>query len=235
MAHNTRGAVYGLRNSTNNMKTLKRFVLVGAPASGKGTQSSFLSDTYDLKPLSTGALLRAEIAAGSQLGMEAKKYMDAAMFVPDEVVNGIVAKWLGENKDCGCLLDGYPRTVSQAETLDANLTQLGMEVDIVIYLNVALELIQARMLKRKACPKCGETTRNGEEKCPKCGATMIVRTDDNPEAFAKRWKDYESLTVPVIEHYRAQGKVVQIDVTEEGEPEEVSARIAAAVRAYCEK
>ncbi|MDO4955311.1 MAG: nucleoside monophosphate kinase [Akkermansia sp.] len=214
------------------MKTLKRFVLVGAPASGKGTQSSFLSETYGLKPLSTGALLRAEIAAGSQLGMEAK---DAAMFVPDEVVNGIVAKWLGENKDCGCLLDGYPRTVAQAETLDTNLTQLGMEVDIVIYLNVALELIQARMLKRKACPKCGETTRNGEETCPKCGTPMIVRTDDNPEAFAKRWKDYESLTQPVIEHYRAQGKVVQIDVVEEGEPEDVSARIAAAVRAYCEK
>ena len=210
-----------LVTKSNIMKTLKRFVLVGAPASGKGTQSSFLSDTYDLKPLSTGALLRAEIAAGSELGMEAKKYMDAAMFVPDEVVNGIVAKWLGENKDCGCLLDGYPRTVSQAETLDANLSQMGMEVDIVVYLNVALELIQARMLKRKACPKCG--------------TEMIVRSDDNPEAFAKRWKDYESLTVPVIEHYRAQGKVVQIDVTEEGEPEEVSARIAAAVRAYCEK
>ena len=108
------------------MKTLKRFVLVGAPASGKGTQSSFLSETYDLKPLSTGALLRAEIAAGSELGLEAKKYMDAAMFVPDEVVNGIVAKWLGENKDCGCLLDGYPRTVSQAETLDANLSAMGL-------------------------------------------------------------------------------------------------------------
>ncbi len=217
------------------MKTLKRFVLVGAPASGKGTQSSFLSETYDLKPLSTGALLRAEIAAGSELGLEAKKYMDAAMFVPDEVVNGIVAKWLGENKDCGCLLDGYPRTVSQAETLDANLTAMGLEVDIVVYLNVSAELIEARMLKRKACPACGETTRNGEEICPKCGGAMIVRSDDNPEAFAKRRKDYETLTVPVVEHYRAQGKVVQIDVTEEGEPEDVSARIAAAIRTYCEK
>ena len=155
------------------MKTLKRFVLVGAPASGKGTQSSFLSETYGLKPLSTGALLRAEIAAGSELGLEAKKYMDAAMFVPDEVVNGIVAKWLGENKDCGCLLDGYPRTVSQAETLDANLTAMGLGVDIVVYLNVSAELIEARMLKRKACPACGETTRNGEEICPKCGGAMI--------------------------------------------------------------
>ena len=145
------------------MKTLKRFVLVGAPASGKGTQSSFLSETYGLKPLSTGALLRAEIAAGSELGLEAKKYMDAAMFVPDEVVNGIVAKWLGENKDCGCLLDGYPRTVAQAETLDANLAAMDLGVDIVVYLNVAAELIEARMLKRKACPACGETTRNGEE------------------------------------------------------------------------
>lgn len=216
------------------MKTLKRFVLVGAPASGKGTQSSFLAETYDLKPLSTGALLRAEIAAGSQLGLEAKKYMDAAMFVPDEVVNGIVAKWLGENKDCGCLLDGYPRTVSQAETLDKNLASLGLGVDIVVYLNVSLELIQARMLKRKACTKCGNTTRNGEEICPKCGAPMVVRSDDNAEAFAKRMKDYETLTVPVIDHYRKQGKVVQIDVTEEGEPEDVSARIASAIRTYAE-
>ena len=216
------------------MKTLKRFVLVGAPASGKGTQSTFLSDTYNLKPLSTGALLRAEIAAGSQLGLEAKKYMDAAMFVPDEVVNGIVAKWLGENKDCGCLLDGYPRTVSQAEELDKNLTTMGMAVDIVVYLNVLPELIQARMLKRTACPKCGTTTRNGEEICPKCGAGMIVRTDDNAEAFAKRMKDYETLTVPVIDHYAKQGKVVQIDVVEDGEPEDVSARIAAAIREFAE-
>ncbi len=216
------------------MKTLKRFVIIGAPASGKGTQSSFLSDTYDLKPLSTGALLRAEIAAGSELGLEAKKYMDAAMFVPDEVVNGIVAKWLGENKDCGCLLDGYPRTVSQAETLDGNLSSLGLGVDIVVYLNVSPELIEARMLKRKACPACGETTRNGEEICPKCGGKMIVRTDDNPEAFAKRRKDYETLTVPVVEHYRALGKVVEIKVTEEGEPEAVSSRIADAIRAYRE-
>ncbi len=215
------------------MKTLKRFVLVGAPASGKGTQSSFLSGKYDLKPLSTGALLRAEVAAQSPLGLEAKKYMDAAQFVPDNVVDGIVAQWLGNNKDCGCLLDGYPRTLAQAKTLDANLAKLGLAVDIVVYLNVSPELIEARMLKRKACPKCGETTRNGEQLCPKCGTPMIVRTDDNPEAFAKRRKDYENLTLPVVEHYREQGKVVQIDVTEEGEPETVSARIAAAVSEYC--
>jgi len=214
------------------MKTLKRFVLVGAPASGKGTQSSFLAETYQLKPLSTGALLRSEIAEGSELGLAAKKYMDAAMFVPDEVVNGIVAKWLGDNKECGCLLDGYPRTQAQASTLDANLSSLDLKVDIAIYLNVSLELIQARMMKRKACPKCGETTRNGEELCPKCGTAMIIRSDDNPEAFARRWKDYETLTVPVIEHYRAEGKVVQIDVLEECEPSEVSARIAAAISEY---
>ena len=214
------------------MKTLKRFVLVGAPASGKGTQSSFLSETYELKPLSTGALLRAEVAAGTPLGLEAKKYMDAAQFVPDEVVNGIVTNWLGSNKDCGCLLDGYPRTVAQAQTLDANLAEMGLAVDIVVYLNVAPELILARMLRRKACTKCGETTRNGEEICPKCGAPMIVRSDDNPEAFAKRQKDYEALTQPVIEHYRAQGKVVQVDVTEEVEPEVVSGRIKAAITAY---
>ncbi len=217
------------------MNNLKRFVLVGAPASGKGTQSTFLSETYKLKPLSTGALLRSEIAAASELGLEAKKYMDAAMFVPDEVVNGMVAKWLGENKEDGCLLDGYPRTVAQAETLDANLTQLDMAVDIVVYLNVSLELIQARMMKRKVCPSCAETTRDGEENCPKCDAEMIVRSDDNPEAFAKRWQDYENLTVPVIEHYKKQGKVIQVDVFEEGEPEDVSARIAAAIRTYAEK
>lgn len=216
------------------MKTLKRFILVGAPASGKGTQSSFLSENYQLKPLSTGALLRAEIEQGTTLGLEAKKYMDAAMFVPDEVVNGIVSKWLGDNKELGCLLDGYPRTVAQAQTLDTELTAMGMEVDIVIYLNVSLELIQARMIKRKACPACGETTHQGEEACPKCGGGMIVRSDDNPEAFAKRWKDYTALTVPVIEHYQTQGKVVQIDVVEEGEPADVSQRIAKAIREYAQ-
>ncbi len=112
------------------------------------------------------------------------------------------------------------------------MAKLELGVDIVVYLNVSLELIQARMLKRKACTSCGETTRDGEEECPKCGHEMIVRSDDNPEAFAKRWKDYETLTVPVIEHYQAQNKVVQIDITEEGEPEDVSARIAAAIRNY---
>jgi adenylate kinase len=215
---------------------MKYYLLFGPPGAGKGTQAKLLVGKYNFHHVSTGDLLRKEIAKGSELGLKAKELIDAGNFVDDAIVVGMIENEIASNPNVAAFLfDGFPRTVAQAETLDANLTAMGLGVDIVVYLNVAAELIEARMLKRKACPACGETTRNGEEVCPKCGGAMIVRTDDNPEAFAKRRKDYETLTVPVVEHYRAQGKVVQIDVVEEGEPEDVSARIAAAVRTYCEK
>ncbi len=216
------------------MQALKRFVLVGAPASGKGTQARFLSETYHLESLSTGALLRHEIAGDTELGRQASSFMERAMLVPDEIVNGIVRAWIDNHRDACWLLDGYPRTVAQAETLEANLKAAGLQLDVVVWLDVARELIEARMTRRRECPECGHITRNGEETCPVCHAPMQKRSDDNAAAFALRWRDYETLTEPVVRYYREKGLVVHVPVTEEGEPEDVSRRIAAALKAYAE-
>lgn len=216
------------------MHALQHFILVGAPASGKGTQARFLAEAYHLESLSTGALLRHEIDEQTELGRRASSYMERAMLVPDEIVNGIVRSWIGSHLDACWLLDGYPRTVAQAETLESNLKALGTPIDVVVWLDVSRELIEARMAKRRECTQCGHTTRNGEETCPICHAPMRKRSDDNAAAFALRWRDYETLTEPVVRYYREQGLVVHIPVTEEGEPEDVSRRIAAALKAYAE-
>ncbi len=216
------------------MKTLKRFVLVGGPASGKGTQARYLAQAFGLHTLSTGALLRQEIEACSDLGRQAQSFMDRAMLVPDEVVNDIVRGWLSNNDETPWLLDGYPRTVAQAETLDSFMRERGLGVDVVVWLDVARELIEARMLKRKECTKCGLITRDGEMVCPDCGSGMRVRADDNLEAFARRWQDYEALTVPVANYYEAKGLAVRVRVTEEGEPEEVSLRISQKLKEFAE-
>lgn len=216
------------------MHALQHFVLVGAPASGKGTQARFLAETYHLESLSTGALLRHEIDRETELGLRASSYMERAMLVPDEIVNGIVRSWIGSHLEASWLLDGYPRTVAQAETLESNLKALGTQVDVVVWLDVSRELIEARMAKRRECTQCGHTTRNGEETCPVCHAPMRKRSDDNAAAFALRWRDYETLTEPVVRFYQQQGLVVHIPVTQEGEPEDVSRRIASALKAYAE-
>ncbi len=203
------------------MKTLKRFVLVGAPASGKGTQARFLAEKYQLETLSTGALLRHEIETGTELGRAAAAYIAKAMLVPDEVVNEIVRNWVAAHAAAAWLLDGYPRTLAQAEALESNLAGLGLPLDVVVWLDVSHELIQARMLRRRECASCGCITRNGEDTCPNCGGAMYIRSDDNLEAFARRWKDYERLTEPVARYFHAKGQAVRIPVVEEKEPEEV--------------
>ncbi len=209
------------------MKELKRFILVGAPASGKGTQGRFLSDTFNLKSLSTGSMLRREIEACTELGRKALSYMDKAMLVPDEIVNEMVRNWLSESDNSGWLLDGYPRTVAQAEALDHFLQERGMSVDAVVYLDVARELIESRIMRRRECSSCGYVVQTPEvESCAKCGGQMVSRKDDNMEAFARRWKDFETMTLPVARYYEARGMVVKLSVTEEREPADVSRDLA---------
>lgn len=214
------------------MKTLKRFVLVGAPASGKGTQAHFLAEKFGLETLSTGALLRHEIETDSELGKQAASYMGKAMLVPDEIVNGIVRNWMATHTEKGWLLDGYPRTLAQAEALEADLAALGMPLDVVVWLDVTHELIEARMLRRRECSSCGYITRDGENTCPSCGGIMKTRGDDNPEAFARRRKDYERLTEPVARYFLDKGQAVHISVTEEGEPEDVFLRMKHALEDF---
>lgn len=218
----------------NGMKSLKRFILVGGPASGKGTQGRFLSNQFSLHSLSTGALLRREIESCSDIGRRAQSYMDQAMLVPDEVVNDMVRAWIGQSNDEGWLLDGYPRTVSQAETLDHFLAERGLNVDVVVWMDVSRELIEHRISHRRECPACGLVIQEIKETCPDCGHAMIARKDDNLEAFARRWKDYEALTLPVARYYESKGLVVKMSINEEREPEDVSRNLMAKLATYSE-
>lgn len=217
------------------MKPLKHFILVGAPASGKGTQGRFLAKQFKLETLSTGALLRREIESGSEIGKKAASYMDKAQLVPDEIVNEIVNSWLSSAGDESWLLDGYPRTIAQAETLDQYMSRNGMSVDCVVWMDVARELIEQRILRRRECERCGYVVQEPLEVCPKCGGRMVVRKDDNLEAFARRWKDFENMTLPVAKYYEAKGIVVKVSIAEEREPEDVSHELLGALNDFANK
>lgn len=214
------------------MKDLKHFILVGAPASGKGTQGRFLTDAFNLNSPSTGSMLRREIESCTELGRKALSYMDKAMLVPDEIVNDMVRGWLSEVDNDAWLLDGYPRTVAQAEALDHFLTQRGTAVDVVVWMDVARELIEQRILRRRECSTCGYVVQTPDEVCTRCGGKMVSRKDDNLEAFARRWKDFEAMTLPVAKYYEARGMVVKMTVTEEREPAEVSRDLACKLEEY---
>ncbi len=214
------------------MNNLKRFILVGGPGSGKGTQARFLSERFHLDTLSTGALLRREIESCSETGKRAQGYMDKAQFVPDEIVNEVVKGWLANTGDEAWLLDGYPRTLSQAETLDHFMEQRGLSVDCVVWLDVARELIEERILRRRECENCHFVVQEPLETCPRCGGKMVVRKDDNLEAFARRWKDYEDMTLPVARYYEAKGVAVKVSVTTERQPEDVSRELLEALNSF---
>jgi len=165
-------------------------ILFGPPGSGKGTQSEKLVEKYGLIHLSTGNLLRAEIDARTDLGLAAKKFMDKGQLVPDEVVLGMIACALDANVHAnGFLFDGFPRTVAQAETLDAMLTERGNEISLVLALEVSEEELVHRLLNR------GKTS---------------GRTDDNEEVIRARILEYENKTAPVARHYEKLGKVVHV-------------------------
>lgn len=214
------------------MKDLQRFILVGGPASGKGTQARYISSAFNLQSLSTGAMLRREIEECTEVGHRAQSYMDKAMFVPDDVVNDVVRGWLARSDDAAWLLDGYPRTVAQAETLENFLAERGLQVDVVVWLDVARELIESRILRRRECSKCSYVTQDAYDLCPDCGAKLQSRKDDNLEAFVRRWKDYEQMTLPVARYFESKGKVVKVSVTEEVEPEVVSRILGQKLNAY---
>lgn len=215
------------------MKELRKFVLVGAPASGKGTQGRFLSETFQLQTLSTGALLRKEIELDTELGRRARDYMEQACLVPDEVVNGIVEHWLSQTSNVSWILDGYPRTVAQAENLDHFLQEKGQGIDVVVWMDVSRELIEHRILERRECSQCNYIVQDSSKTvCPVCGGAMIARKDDNINAFAKRWKDFETMTLPVARYYEERGLVVKISVSHEREVSEVSRELMAKLEAY---
>ena len=184
----------------------QRIVLLGPPASGKGTQADRLSDTFGIPHVSTGALLRSECARGTVLGREADAATSKGLLVSDELAVRIVANWMQEHGP-RFLFDGFPRTVGQAAHLDAALTSLKAPLDLVILLELSDEAIRQRILERISCLKCGATystslhTHAEGDACPRCGATLVRRNDDTAEALEQRLKVYRELTMPVVGYY----------------------------------
>ena len=191
-----------------------KLILLGAPGAGKGTQAANICAKYGIPAISTGDALRAAIKEGTQLGLEAKSYMDAGKLVPDEVIIGIVAERLAE-PDCanGYILDGVPRTIAQAEAIE----KAGITFDNVISIEISDETIIERMSGRRSCTACGATYHvvsapsKVEGKCDKCGADLVLRNDDKPETVKNRLEVYHNETEPLKDFYKARGVLKSVD------------------------
>jgi len=208
-----------------------RIILLGPPGAGKGTQARRLSESTGMKHLSTGDMLRSEIAAGSEIGLMAKSFMDKGDLVPDETIIGMIQQQI--NDPAGVLLDGFPRTVVQAQALDAALEKAGSPVDKVVYMTVDVDELVTRLSSRAICGSC-QTPYNlqsdppsKEGACDKCGGKVVVRADDQPEAIKNRIKVYEELTAPVVDYYRERGEVDEIAAT--GTPDEVFEKLTGVI------
>ena len=194
--------------------------MLGAPGAGKGTQAKMIADKYSIPHISTGDIFRANIKNGTELGMEAKKYMDEGKLVPDELTVRILLDRVAQ-PDCknGYVLDGFPRTIPQAEVLDQELTKLGDKIDYAINVDVPDENIVNRMSGRRACVTCGATYHivhippKNPGVCDKCGSELILRDDDAPETVLKRRGVYHEQTQPLIDFYENKKVLRTVDGT----------------------
>lgn len=208
-----------------------KLILLGPPGAGKGTQAEVLTKKFGIETISTGVMLRAAMRDGTELGKLAKEYIDAGKLVPDEVVVGIVKERLSQD-DCksGFILDGFPRTIAQAEAL----SDAGVEIDKVLSLEVDDEVIVERLTGRRECKSCGTPyhIKNkpvpADGKCVVCGGTEIIqRADDNEETIRNRIKVYHEQTEPIKEYYASRGKVVTVDSS--GTVDQTNAAVNAAL------
>ena len=205
-------------------------ILLGPPGAGKGTQAKMLVEEYQIPQISTGDILRAAVKEGSPMGKEAKACMDKGDLVPDSVVIGIVEERI-QQPDCakGYMLDGFPRTVPQAEALDGMLQNLSSQIDHVVSIEVASEELVGRLTGRRTCRDCGVGFHvmfdppEQEGVCDKCGGELYQRDDDNVETVSSRLEVYESQTLPLIDYYGAQEKIRPIDGV--GDIKEIFARV----------
>ncbi|HOJ20548.1 MAG TPA: adenylate kinase [Armatimonadota bacterium] len=203
-----------------------RLVLLGAPGAGKGTLAKQLSKALGVVHISTGDIFREEVAAGTELGKKAKSYMDRGALVPDEVVIGMVKQRLSRpDVNAGFILDGFPRTVPQAEALDKVLEESNQPLDAVLDIVVPEETVVRRLSGRRVCRQCGaiyhidNMPTKQEGVCDKCGGEVYQRDDDQPEAIRQRLKVYAEATAPLTDYYRTKGLLRPVDGT--GTPEEV--------------
>ncbi len=201
-----------------------KIIMLGAPGAGKGTQAKKIADKYQIPHISTGDIFRANIKNGTELGQKAKTYMDQGLLVPDELVVDLVVDRLAQ-EDCknGCVLDGFPRTIPQAESLDAALAAKGETIDYAIDVDVPDENIINRMSGRRACVGCGATYHvvyaptKEEGICDRCGEKLILRDDDKAETVKKRLDVYHEQTQPLIDYYTGKNVLKSVDGTKDME------------------
>lgn len=195
-----------------------KLILLGAPGAGKGTQAEIISERLSVPTISTGNIIRAALKAQTEMGIKAKEFIDKGLLVPDDVVIGIVRDRLEED-DCknGFILDGFPRTVPQAQALD----DMGIEIDKVIDIQVPDEKIVQRLSGRRVCGGCGASYHLLYKKpekdgvCNSCGAQLVQRTDDREETVLERLKVYHEQTEPLVDYYRKKNKLVVVEGQEE--------------------
>ena len=197
-----------------------KIIMLGAPGAGKGTQAKKIAAKYNIPHISTGDIFRANIKNGTELGKKAKTYMDQGLLVPDDLVVDLVVDRVGQD-DCerGYVLDGFPRTIPQAEALTKALAEMGQKVDYAIDVDVPDENIVRRMSGRRACVGCGATYHvvyaptKKEGICDTCGGELILRDDDKPETVQKRLNVYHEQTQPLIDYYTEAGILKTVDGT----------------------
>lgn len=199
-----------------------KIVMLGAPGAGKGTQAKRIAQKYEIPHISTGDIFRANIKGNTELGQQAKQYMDQGLLVPDEVTINMLLDRIKQD-DCknGYVLDGFPRTIPQAESLSKALNELGEKIDYALNVDVPDENIIARMAGRRACLKCGATYHvvfappKKEGICDVCADELVLRDDDKPETVEKRLSVYHDQTQPLIDYYRKEGVLHSVDGTQE--------------------
>jgi adenylate kinase len=198
-----------------------KIIMLGAPGAGKGTQAKQIAGKYSIPHISTGDIFRANIKNGTELGKKAKEYMDQGLLVPDELTCDLVVDRIGQD-DCknGFVLDGFPRTIPQAEALTNALNELGQKMDYAIDVDVPDENIVKRMSGRRACLECGATYHvvsippKKEGICDACGSELVLRDDDKPETVQKRLDVYHEQTQPLIDYYKKAGILKSVDGTQ---------------------
>ena len=195
-----------------------KLILLGAPGAGKGTQAEVVSEKYNIPTISTGNIIRAALKNGTKMGLKAKAYIDSGRLVPDDVVIGIIEERLSQ-EDCqnGFILDGFPRTIPQAEALDA----MNVSVDAALSIEVADREIVKRMSGRRVCEKCGASYHTEFKKplkdgiCDACDGTLVIRKDDEPDTVLDRLDIYHKQTEPLKSYYKEQGKLIEV----QGQPQ----------------
>lgn len=201
-----------------------RIIMLGAPGAGKGTQAKKIADRWQIPHISTGDIFRANIKEGTKIGQEAKKYIVQGLLVPDELVVDLVVDRL-KQVDCekGYVLDGFPRTISQSESLDASLLRMNKRIDYALDIDVPDENIIKRMSGRRVCVSCGASYHitsiptRVEGICDQCGGNLIIRGDDKAETVTRRLNVYHEQTKPLIEYYTEKGMLYKVDGTQKME------------------